>query len=168
MEAYRKIMTRTSDYHKRFDAMARKHMSTGGTIATLADTLQVAQSTVYLWKKNNPSFSEAIDEGREATDDRVEARLLDCALGNVTTIEEKAVVVDGQVEVVEVKKGHAPSVVAAKYWLENRRSGKWKSKQQVEHTGELTLEQLIAGAGETPDDKEGGDDTRGSESDSSQ
>lgn len=81
----------------------------GLTIPEMAREFKVAVSTVNKWRRDYPEFAEAMDDGRDLADARVEDALYQSAIsGNVT---------------------------ACIFWLKNRRPAKWRDVQRTEHTG---------------------------------
>lgn len=114
----------------------------------IASYLQVDIATLYRWKVEHPDFREAITRGKELADTEVVSALRERALGYEWT-EEQAVKVkrsqhEEEVEVVEVRRRVPPDTPAGIFWLTNRQRGKWRQKQDVEHSGTLSLEQLVA------------------------
>lgn len=78
----------------------------------IAHNIGIATSTLYDWKKKHLEISEALKKGKEVVDIEVENALLKSALeGNIT---------------------------AQIFWLKNRKSNRWREKQSIEHTGEVS------------------------------
>ena len=141
-------MGRPTDYTEILDTVARNHMKNGGTIQSLADLIGVVKSTIDLWRVKHSSFSDAVATGKIDQDKQVESKMLETALGNTFIKKQKVVVVDGKIKKEWVEEQIAPNAQTQKYWLQNRKPDRWKQQQTIEHKGELTLEQMIAGAGE--------------------
>ena len=56
----------------------------------------------------------------------------------------------GEAVVVPYVEHVAPDTNAAKFWLLNRRPDRWRDKQEVEHSGSLTLGELVEAARKLP------------------
>lgn len=74
----------------------------------IADRMRISASTLYEWKKKYPEISEALKEGKEVADYRVEDALYAAALdGNITAII---------------------------FWLKNRQRDKWRDKPDAQES----------------------------------
>lgn len=114
----------------------------GATVADLAETFEVTQRTVDNWLADHPDFRDAVRRGRVIADADVAAALFTRATG-YTVKAQRVVVVEGRPEVVEIDE-HVPSDPrAAIFWLKNRDPRRWRDRQEVEHSGTLTLEDLV-------------------------
>ncbi len=96
----------------------------------LAKKLGVAPKTLSLWESKYPEIEEALRQGREITDVRVENAILKKALGFETTEVKKVVKADGAEEITTVVKSVPPDVSAASVWLKNRCPERWRDKPQ--------------------------------------
>ena len=121
----------------------------GRTDDQIAEFLEVNRDTLYDWKKKYPEFSDALKSGKEEPDDLVERSLLARATGYTFDSEKIVVLSMGQglgseTERVPIKEHCPPDVTAQIFWLKNRRPDRWRDKQEVEHTGgiSVTLESL--------------------------
>ena len=122
--------------------LAAEYMARSGMIDDeIADKLGVALSTVSLWKKEHPEFSDAISRGKTDIDDQVERALFTRAIG----FEKEAVKIfmpAGKDDPVYAKymAYYPPDAEAAFKWLKNRRPGKWRDRQEVQlETGPLEI-----------------------------
>lgn len=107
----------------------------GLTDEQIAEELGIAVSTFYAWQEKYPEFSEAIKRGKEEPDDLVEAALFKRAIG-YDVEEHKEVYENGLLVKTEDKTVHVhPSDTAIIFWLKNRRSDRWRDKQEHEHSG---------------------------------
>lgn len=103
----------------------------GATDEEIAAALGISRKTVQRWKKEYPSFNEAITKGKDAADAKVEKSLFQRAIGYETTDTEKIVEVDtrtGQSKPVKIRtvtKQIAPDTMAGMYWLNNRKRDDW-------------------------------------------
>ncbi len=98
----------------------------------LAKKLGIAPKTLSLWECKYPEIEEALRQGREITDVRVENAILKKALGFETTEVKKVVKADGAEEITTVVKCVPPDVSAASVWLKNRCPERWRDKPQEE------------------------------------
>lgn len=98
----------------------------------LARKLGIAPKTLSLWESKYPEIEEALRQGREITDVRVENAILKKALGFETTEVKKVVKADGAEEITTVVKSVPPDVSAASVWLKNRCPERWRDKPQEE------------------------------------
>lgn len=114
----------------------------GLTNEEIAKKIGVALSTLQGWINKYPEFLEAIKEGKEPANAKVEMALYKKALGFEVT-ETRALVVGtgeyAQVEYVEETRYIPPDNTACIFWLKNRRPDKWRDKQEVEHSGNIQI-----------------------------
>ena len=126
-------MARPSKYEPAFAETAQKLCKLGATDVEIADFLDVAVSTLYLWKHAHPEFSEALKVGKATADDRVEQSLYRRALG-YSHDAVKMHVVDGTVSLTPYTEHYPPDTTAAIFWLKNRRPEEWRDKAEIAHT----------------------------------
>ena len=99
---------RPTKYEPQFAEQATKLCLLGATNPELANFFGVAESTISKWLVDEPEFSEAVKEGRQAADAKVAESLYQQALaGNPT---------------------------AQIFWLKNRRKENWRELSKVEKT----------------------------------
>lgn len=102
----------------------------------IAHNLGVAVSTLNLYKKDHPEFSEALARGKEVVDLEVENALLKRAKGyqytEVTT--EERLTRDGEIITLtkRVVRDVPPDPTSMMFWLANRRRDRWAYKPQPE------------------------------------
>lgn len=137
---------RPSKYKPEFADQARQLTNLGATDHDLAVFFKVADSTLYLWKLEHPEFSEALKLGKEVADTRVEQSLYHRALGYSHEAVKILMTKDGDVYREEYIERYPPDTVAAIFWLKNRKPTEWRDKQEIEHSGKLTLEELVTGS----------------------
>ena len=106
----------------------------------LAEIFDTTEQTVNAWKKEQPEFLEAIKEGKDRADTNVAASLYERATG-YSHPEDKVFLYDGEPIVVPTTKHYPPDTAAAFIWLKNRAG--WRDKQDIEHSGSVTLEQAL-------------------------
>lgn len=129
-------MARPTAYKKEYAEQARKLCLLGATDVDLAEFFDVAKSTINLWKKKHPEFSDSIKKGKTVADAEVAESLYKRAIGIEYT--ETKVSTDGSKKKQEVtKKFIPPDAVSAIFWLKNRQPSKWRDKPLVEDEGEI-------------------------------
>lgn len=114
----------------------------GATNLEMAEALNVSLSTLKLWMVQHEEFSAAVKIGKESADDRVAESLYQRAMG-YSHPEVDIRVIDGAIVETPVIKHYAPDTTAAIFWLKNRRPQEWRDKQEIEHTGEVTMTNRI-------------------------
>ena len=130
---------RPSKYKPEFAAQAAKLCKLGATDAQLADFFEVAVSTINLWKVQHSEFSESIKVPKAEADERVEQSLYRRALGYEHD-ETDIRVVDHAIIQTPTRKHYPPDTTAAIFWLKNRKPDAWRDKQEMEHSGSVTVE----------------------------
>lgn len=112
----------------------------GATDIEIADALKIHVATFYRWRAEHPEFREATALGKEAADDRVEASLYHRAVG-YSHDAVKIFMPAGALEpvVAKYREHFPPDTAAASLWLRNRRSNKWRDKQDFEHSGKVGI-----------------------------
>jgi hypothetical protein len=129
-----KPIGRPSSFKPEYCQQATELCLSGATDAELANTFDVAVSTIYKWKHDYPEFSEALKAGKEHADERVVRSLYHKAVG-YTFDSEKVFQFQGQIIRAETKEHVPPDTTAGIFWLKNRRPEAWRERQQHEHTG---------------------------------
>lgn len=142
-------MARPTKYKDEYSAQAAKLCLLGATDAQLADFFEVAVSTISLWKVQHLAFSEALKMPKAQADQRVEQSLYRRAMG-FECDETDIRVVDGAIVQTLMRRIYPPDTTAAIFWLKNRKPEEWRDKQDVEHSGNLTVEIVRFGANPTP------------------
>lgn len=133
------MVGRPTAFKKEYVEQARKLCELGATDREVASFFKVAESTLYLWKHAHPSFSEALKVGKDVADERVVQSLYRKATG-YTFDSEKIFCTDGIVTRAAIVEHVPPSDTAAIFWLKNRRKDEWRDKQDIEHSGGVTVE----------------------------
>lgn len=129
---------RPPKYQVSFDDQAAKLCALGATNADLADFFSVSIRTIERWTAEHESFCRAVKESKETADQRVERSLYQRAVG-YTFDSEKIMVAKGEPVRLPIREHVAPDVTAQIFWLKNRRSGQWREKQEIEHTGAVAI-----------------------------
>ena len=132
----------------------------------LADKMGVCPSTFYAWKNRYPEISEALREGKEVADRKVENALYNSCFDRKITIRRPFKVKevyynDGKrCEREHVMYGEEDVAIPAnekaiEFWLANRKPEKWSRKEKLELTGDkggpLNIRWM-----NSPDEKVGG------------
>lgn len=135
---------RPSSFKPEYCAQAAKLTALGATDREVADFFEVTEQTVNNWKVAHPEFFESLKLGKEQADNRVEQSLYRRALGYSHDAVKITVNSAGEEKITPYVERYPPDTTACIFWLKNRRKDTWRDKHDVEHTGKLTLEQLIA------------------------
>lgn len=130
---------RPSKYDPAYCEQAIKLCRLSATDQEMADFFGVSTATFYLWQKEHPEFSEALKEGKAQSDAAVASRLYDRAMGYSHPAVKIHVTKDGDVIQVPYTEHYPPDTAAAIFWLKNRQRGKWRDKQEVEHSLDESL-----------------------------
>ena len=133
---------RPTDYREEYDMQAFRLCLLGAKDTDLAKFFEVVESTINLWKKEHPTFSESIKAGKEDADANVADSLYKAAKG-YSAKDTKFATYEGKItDSQEYIKHYPPDTRAAIFWLKNRTSGKysnpdmkWSDKQEHEVTG---------------------------------
>ncbi len=128
----------------------------GLTEAQIAEKMEVSLNSIWQWKKKSEAFSNALKNGKEVVDRKVENSLLNSALGytkiikepiKLKTIKQKdgAKIEEEHVEYVDKEIFIPGNVTAQIFWLKNRKPAEWRDKQVIESTANGMLADLIDG-----------------------
>lgn len=112
----------------------------GLTDEQIAQNMGISRSTLNEWKNKYQDISDTLKKGKEVVDLQVENALLKRALGY--SYEE--VTFEHGEEVKRVRKEVVPDTTAQIFWLKNRRPDKWRDKQDIEHTGNMNVNNPFA------------------------
>lgn len=119
----------------------------GLTNEQIADNIGINPDTLYTWIKKYAEISEALKRGKEVIDRHVENALLKRALGyqyEEVTKELLTVITDEgpKKEMVTTKivtKEVQPDTTAQIFWLKNRKPQQWRDKQDINHSGNMNI-----------------------------
>lgn len=152
---------RPSDYSSTYHPKAVfRPCLLGATDKEIAEIFEISEQTLNTWKAEHPEFLESIKKGKIDADSDVAHSLYKRACGfsyDETTKEPLYNTINGEtingddgkplIAITKIVSKHvAPDTAAAFIWLKNRRG--WKDKQQVEHSGNLTVETGIRRPGD--------------------
>lgn len=121
---------RPTKYRSEYAHQAYKLCLLGYTDKGLADFFMVAESTLNLWKKEHPEFSESLRSGKCIADAEVANSVYVRATGYTHDAVHVSVFM-GDVTLTDIQKHHPPDIAAAKMWLYNRQPHLWKAKVEV-------------------------------------
>jgi len=130
---------RPTKYKPEFAAQAEKLCRLGATDIEIADFFEVDVRTVYRWKGEHDEFCQALKIAKAEADDRVERSLYARASGYEHD-EVDIRVIDGKIVETPIRKFYPPDTTAAIFWLKNRKPEQWRDKQEMEHSGSVTVE----------------------------
>lgn len=127
-----------------YDEQAYKLCLLGATLDELADFFGVCAKTVDNWVVKHPEFADAVRRGRMQADANVAERLYERARG----YSHEAVKIfmppgGGDPVYAPYIEHYPPDTAAASLWLRNRQPQRWRDKQEIDHTGGVTIEHLI-------------------------
>lgn len=125
---------RPSAYRPEFAEQAYKLCLLGATDAKLAEFFNVSESTLNLWKKQSPEFSESMARGKDRADAEIAESLFHRAKG-YSHPEVDIRVVDHAIVQTPLIKHYPPDTPAASLWLRNRQPKLWRDKIDAELTG---------------------------------
>lgn len=127
-------------YRDEYAEQAYKLCLLGATDVEMADFFHVSESTLNLWKHEHEAFSESITRGKIAADANVAERMYQRALGYSHDAVKIFMPAGASSPVYAPYTEHyPPDTPAASLWLRNRQSGRWRDKQDHEHTGEVRV-----------------------------
>lgn len=109
----------------------------GLTDEQIAGNMGIRRETLYAWCKKYSNISNTLKKGKEVVDLQVENALLKRALG----YHYDEITMENGIETKRVTKEVIPDTTAQIFWLKNRRSDKWRDKQDLQVSGALETEQ---------------------------
>lgn len=149
---------RPSSFEDKFIDQARVACGNlGATDADLAELFGVSVTTIDNWKNEFPEFLGALKAGKVEYDSQVVRKLRERAMGYshpaVKIFHDK----EAGTTLVDYTEHYPPDTTACIFWLKNRQPSEWREKQEVEHSGKVTLEALVEASWNR--EKPPGDDT---------
>lgn len=124
-----------SQYQPGFARRAQDYCMLGATNAELAELFEVTERTIEKWMVELPRFKRCVQNGRTGADVSVSRALHRRATGMKVT-KERAMLVKGKVQVVELKEELPPDTNAASLWLANRQRSKWRASTAGDGAGQ--------------------------------
>lgn len=121
-------------YKAEYKALVKQAVMLGMEFKDIASNVFNVPEEVFLqWMVDYPDFAEAAKEGGEKADMLVVDALHKIATGFEYT-EEVAIPGEG---IETINRYYEPNIHAIKYWLNNRKSDKWKNKTDTNLSGEV-------------------------------
>jgi hypothetical protein len=106
----------------------------GFTDTQIATVYKIDFNTIQKWKQKHSKFVQALEENKRRFDDGMVIRsAYERAVGFVVK-EQKAMVVAGKVQIIDVDKHIIPSESAQQFWLTNRLPDEWKNRNHNHNT----------------------------------
>lgn len=133
------------------------------SLSDISAKMGIAHKTLVEWRKRYPEIDEAIKDGKEIVDYRVENALLKVALGYTTT-DVKTIISppdkngNRKIRVEKTEKEIPPNPTAIMCWLNNRKPEQWKRNrdnvyQTRDDESKITVN-IIKHAKDNKDDEE--------------
>lgn len=107
----------------------------GLTDEQIFKNLGISRDTFYKYKDKYTDFSDALKKGKEVADIEVENALFKRAIGyKYKEVIKEVKEIDGKKStyIKEIVKEMPGDVAAQIFWLKNRKSSKWKDKQDID------------------------------------
>ena len=131
------------------------------SLSDIAVKMGITIQTLKAWRDRYPEIEEAISEGKEIVDYRVENALLKVALGYTTT-DVKTIISppdkngNRAIRVEKTEKEIPPNPTAIMCWLNNRKPDSWKRNRDMLQTkdedSKITVNIIRHGKEEDKDD----------------
>lgn len=133
-------------YRQEYAEQALKLCMLGATDAEMAAFFKVEERTINRWKVDHAEFCQSLKDGKDGADANVASRLYSRAMGySHQAVKIVADAKSGAEHSVPYTEHYPPDTTACIFWLKNRRSDRWRDKQDIEHSGEIGLaERLVA------------------------
>jgi len=120
-----------STFKPEYIKRARELMAAGATTRELADELDTRQPTLYRWARQHPEFAQAMSEGKELADRRVELSLYQKAVGYTRKVKKAVPGPDGELIFYDVEEEVEPDNTAMIFWLKNRLPLQWRDRKEL-------------------------------------
>lgn len=130
---------RPTAYKKEYAEQAYKLCLLGAIDADMAGFFGVSEQTINAWKKQHSNFLESIKKGKEQADAEVASKLFHRATGYEHP-EDDIRALNGEIVITPTIKHYPPDTTAAIFWLKNRQPSTWREKQEIDHSGSVTVE----------------------------
>lgn len=119
------------DYLREVKAVAMRGLSD----KDMASVFGIPWDLFKKWKRQYPSFQDAINNGRLNCDAEVLAALYKRATGQFSVPHTEIIKYKDYYETLDVEKHYPPDTDAIKYWLNNRKKDHWQQRSAVEQSG---------------------------------
>lgn len=121
---------RPTAYREEYNERVTRYALLGLSDLEMAGLFGVSEQTFNAWKNKYPAFLEALLEGKEEADAKVARALYNRATGYEYN-DVHVSVYQGDVTETPVTRHVSPDTGAAALWLKNRRSSKWRDRQEI-------------------------------------
>lgn len=133
---------RPSKYKDEYAEQSRKLYLLGLTDEEVASFFDVALSTLHLWKREHPAFSEANAQGKVVADAQVAASLFERACGYSHPEDDiRTITLPGgqgsEIVITPTIRHYPPDTTAALKWLFNRQPERWRERREDAVSGEV-------------------------------
>jgi hypothetical protein len=132
---------RNTKYKPEYCELVFKLSIIGLTDVQMAEVLDISERTFNRWKNDHALFCQSLKDGKEKADANVAKSLYQRAMG-YSHPETKVFCQNGDIITHDVMKHYPPDVTAIIFWLKNRMPHLFRDKQEVDHSGEVSLFQL--------------------------
>ena len=140
---------RPTKFRPEFIEAAAAMCADGAIDIELAQAFSVNISTITRWATAHPEFRAALKVAKKPADERVERSLYSRAMGYSFEAVKIFMPAGADKPVYAPYIEHVPpDPTSMIFWLKNRKPEAWRDKQEVDHTGNLTLEALVLKARE--------------------
>ncbi len=109
----------------------------------IAALFGVNEQTVKNWYKQYPEFLASVKRAKSIADDKVERSLFERGTG----YSHPDVHITGKGKIIPIIKHYPPDPTSMIFWLKNRRPKDWREKTEVEHSGNVTLNDAAVALG---------------------
>ena len=133
------------------------------TLSDIAKKVGVSEKTLISWRKTYPEIEQAIKDGKEIVDYRVENALLKVALGYTTT-DVKTIISppdkngNRAIRVEKTEREVPPNPTAIMCWLNNRKPEQWKRNRDMLYTQDkdnnIVVNIIRKGANDSEEDED--------------
>lgn len=110
----------------------------------IAAQIGISPSTLYDWKRKYPEIADALAEGKEVVDAKVENALLKRALGYEYKETRREGQLGGAAKIIETTRHIPPDVAAGIFWLKNRKPDVWREKVETVITANEEVEDALS------------------------
>lgn len=127
----------------------------GFTDKEMSFVLGIDEATLNNWKKAHSTFFESLKDWKAEADAAVERSLWARANGYTCPETKPQWVQDengGHWEYAEMVKHYPPDPTSMIFWLKNRQPEKWRDKQDLAVTGDLSITIVKFGGGTDAED----------------
>lgn len=115
------------------ETLVRRIAAKGATDDEFETMYGLPKGTVLAWRRQFKGFDRALEQGRTQVDGDMLFALYRNGIGY--EFQEEQAVGGRNPRVMEVKRYKPGEFSAQKYWLNNRLSADWRSRERLEHTG---------------------------------